>query len=88
MRLGPTQLLTICEVATALRVSESSVRRLIASGEIAAKKIGGSIRVPEEALADFLAGASIEVSPGRPKPAAARRRRHAVDEFDRNVFLN
>lgn len=48
-------LLTPCEVAEYLRVSESTVYRLLMSGVIPGVKVGRSWRVKKEALDDFLA---------------------------------
>jgi excisionase family DNA binding protein len=54
--------LTVAEVAGALRVSKMSVYRLVHSGAMEALRIGGAIRVPEAALADYLAGAEFRSS--------------------------
>ncbi|MDR0592451.1 MAG: helix-turn-helix domain-containing protein [Bifidobacteriaceae bacterium] len=60
--------LTVSEVAATLRVSDMTIYRLIASGELRALKVGRSYRIPSEALDDWLAdGANWE--PG----AAAKR---------------
>lgn len=56
------KLLTIREVADALRVSVPTVRRLIRRGEIRAGKVGCQIRVPAEALEDYRRGCGL----GRP----------------------
>ncbi len=43
--------MTIEETAATLRVSERTVRRWIAGGAVAARKIGGTVRVPREMVA-------------------------------------
>jgi excisionase family DNA binding protein len=50
------KLLTLRDVARALRVSETTVRRLVRTGSIAAYKVGkrGQLRVREEDLESFL----------------------------------
>jgi excisionase family DNA binding protein len=48
-------LFTIPEVAVALRVSRSTVRRLIADGELGVMRIGRSVRVPSAVLESFAA---------------------------------
>lgn len=45
----------IAAVAVALSVSQKTVRRLVAKGSLAAVRIGGSIRIGEHAIADYLA---------------------------------
>ncbi|WP_366146598.1 helix-turn-helix domain-containing protein [uncultured Pseudokineococcus sp.] len=50
-------LLTVAEVADALRVSRMTVYRLVHSGELPAVRVGRSYRVPEGAAAAFLAAA-------------------------------
>lgn len=47
-------LLTIDEVAVHLRVSTRTVRRLIASGDLQASKIGRSVRVSRAAVEAML----------------------------------
>lgn len=54
---GLPDLLTIPEAAAALRVSETTVRRLIRSGELRAAKIGrgrGTYRLTKPALVEWL----------------------------------
>lgn len=45
-----TSYLTIDEVATALRVSTRTVRRLIASGRMTCMRVGRSVRIPRSAI--------------------------------------
>jgi excisionase family DNA binding protein len=47
-------LLTISEVASALRVSKMTIYRLVHGGELPAIRIGRSFRVPDSALRDYL----------------------------------
>jgi excisionase family DNA binding protein len=54
--------LTVAEVAGALRVSKMTVYRLVHSGAMDALRIGGAIRVPEAALANYLAAAEFSQS--------------------------
>ena len=49
------QLLSPADVATLLSVPESDVMAIIQSGELAAKKIGSSYRIPRSAVDEFLA---------------------------------
>jgi excisionase family DNA binding protein len=56
--------LTTTEVAQALRVAPQTVRRLVATGEIAAVRIGRQWRISPDDLARFL------VPSGGPKEAA------------------
>ncbi|MDR0627031.1 MAG: helix-turn-helix domain-containing protein [Bifidobacteriaceae bacterium] len=50
--------LTVAEVAATLRVSDMTIYRLIAGGEMRALKVGRSYRVPAEALDEWLADGS------------------------------
>jgi excisionase family DNA binding protein len=52
-----SELLTVADAMEGLRCSESTVRRLIGSGELAAFKIGTAraIRIPRAGLAELLA---------------------------------
>lgn len=50
----PLRLLTVPEIAGLLRVSKMTVYRLIQSGELSAYKIGGSYRVNDVVLAEYL----------------------------------
>lgn len=60
------KLLTIREVADALRISVPTVRRLIRRGEIRAGKVGCQIRVPAQALEDYRVGCGL-AAPAPPK---------------------
>jgi len=48
------QLYTLEEVADILRVSVQTVRRMIADGELQAKKIRGQWRVEKEVLEEYI----------------------------------
>jgi excisionase family DNA binding protein len=57
------ELLTIDEIATRLRVSPVTVKRLIAKGDLESVKIGSSRRVAPQDLADFIRRLRTRVSP-------------------------
>ena len=48
------ELMTVNEVAAALRLSRSRVYELIATGDLLAYRPGGRIRIPAEAVRTFL----------------------------------
>jgi excisionase family DNA binding protein len=50
--------LTVAEVAETLRVSDMTIYRLIANGDIRALKVGRSYRIPAEALQEWLGDGS------------------------------
>lgn len=56
-RFGQADLLTVGEVATELRVSRTTVRRLIRRGELRAHALGAQYRVTRENLDAFLRAA-------------------------------
>ena len=56
-RLGHTDLLTVGDVATELRVSRTTVHRLIRRGELRAHALGAQYRITREDLHDFLRSA-------------------------------
>ena len=56
--LSDEQLLTITEVAVALRVSKMTIYRLVHAGELPSIRIGRSIRVPAGALRTYLDSAA------------------------------
>ncbi len=51
------QLLSIVEVARRLGVSEKTIRRQIADGELSAYRVGRQLRISEEDLMAYLAHA-------------------------------
>lgn len=57
---GRIRYLTVAEVADAMRVSRMTVYRLVHAGELPALRVGRSFRVPEDALAVYLAQAAVE----------------------------
>jgi excisionase family DNA binding protein len=52
--MGERRLLTVEEIATALRVSKMTVYRLIREGELRTERIGRQFRVPPENLEAYL----------------------------------
>ena len=59
-------LLTVPEVARELRVTGAHVYVLVAEGLLAAVHVGRAVRVPEDALRDFIAtGGRRRETPGR-----------------------
>jgi excisionase family DNA binding protein len=60
-------LLTVKQAAGRLALGESTVRDLIRSGRLRAYKLGGAIRVGEDAIAALLEASSLE---SRPAPQA------------------
>jgi excisionase family DNA binding protein len=60
MALSEVNLLTVAEVARALRVSRMTVYRLIHAGDPAAVQVGRSYRVPENAMHSYLRAAFVE----------------------------
>jgi putative molybdopterin biosynthesis protein len=55
MRLmADTTMYTVEEIAKMLKVSTETIRKLIARGEIKAKRIGKQYRVTQEALDEYL----------------------------------
>jgi excisionase family DNA binding protein len=61
--------LTIEETAATLRVSERTVRRWIARGIVEARRIGGTVRVPREVVAE---GKALAGRPPKGRPAKER----------------
>jgi excisionase family DNA binding protein len=59
--------LTIEESAAQLRVSERTVRRWIARGVVPARKLGGTVRVPRDAVS------AAAIAPVRPRKGRPRR---------------
>ncbi len=89
-------LLTLAEAAARVRLSPWALRRAIGRGELRAYKPAGKIRIPTEALADWLVRSEIApqratapARPLRPSPPAgsfrARARVHSSHaDTDRN----
>ena len=49
------ELMTPAQVAQALGVTEADVKQIVDSGELAAKRIGSSVRIKRSALDAYLA---------------------------------
>lgn len=58
--IAEVKLLTVSEVAAALRVSRMTVYRLVHAGELAAVHVGRSYRVPEQAVHQYLQESFVE----------------------------
>jgi len=52
--LSEVKLLTVAEVAAAMRVSKMTVYRLVHAAELPAVRVGRSYRVSEQAVHDYL----------------------------------
>lgn len=77
---------TIAEIADNLKVSQKSVRRYIAGNQLNAIKIGGSYRIPVDALQLFLNRKNQQISSqkydlfGRPIPSSERKTKKQLNE--------
>lgn len=60
-RLGGDRMLTVGEVAAAMRVSNMTVYRLIKSGELAAVRVGKNYRIRESDVTRYLNERSVKV---------------------------
>jgi excisionase family DNA binding protein len=58
--LSKLSLLTVAEVAGYLRVSKMTVYRMVKSGDLWAKQIGRSFRIPTQSVRAYLNDANIE----------------------------
>jgi excisionase family DNA binding protein len=58
---GGGSLLTVGEVASAMRVSNMTVYRLIKSGELAAVRVGHNYRIREGDVERYLSSRSVQV---------------------------
>ena len=58
-----TDVFTVDEVASKLRVGRAAAYRLVDSGELRSVRVGRTIRVPAQALDDFLGGDPAESEP-------------------------
>lgn len=54
MRIDPTAVYTVAEVAKLVRVDHNTIRRVIRNGDLEALRIGTTLRVEGVALADYL----------------------------------
>jgi excisionase family DNA binding protein len=59
------RLLTVAQVAELLGTTERFPRRLIAERRIRFVRVGRHVRIPESALAEFIAAGVVEPSPRR-----------------------
>jgi excisionase family DNA binding protein len=59
-RLGELKFLTVAEVAALMRVSKMTVYRLVNTGTLPAVRVGRSVRVPEQAVNDYLRHSYVE----------------------------
>jgi excisionase family DNA binding protein len=48
-------MLTVSEVAAALRVSKMTIYRMVRSGQLSSVRVGRSYRVPDQAVRELLA---------------------------------
>jgi excisionase family DNA binding protein len=69
---GSTTMLTVPEVAAACQISQSSVRRAIADGELRAVKLRSRVRIPREAFDAWLSQHQRPPSGTRQRPAPPR----------------
>lgn len=60
---GPHQLMTVHEVAAALRVSRATVYRMVHTGALPGTRIGKSVRVTRRVVEDLLRSADTGESP-------------------------
>ena len=72
MAAKPDPLLTVDQVAELLGTSPSFARRLIAERKIRFVRVGRHVRIPESALAEYIAAGTVQ-----PETAWAHRRRRA-----------
>lgn len=55
-----TRFSTVSEVADALRISKMGVYRMIHTGDLPAYKFGRTLRVPTQAVWDFIRGSKVD----------------------------
>jgi excisionase family DNA binding protein len=70
-----TAMLTVPEVAAACQISQSSVRRAIADGELRAVKLRSRVRIPRDAFDAWLSQHQRSPSGTRQRPAPRPARR-------------
>jgi hypothetical protein len=82
-------LLSLAEVATILKYSESYLRKLCKDGKIRFQQASkyAPIRFRQEWIEEFIEQTTFDPSEDSPAPSPKRGPRR-VDEFDRSVFLN
>jgi excisionase family DNA binding protein len=64
----PTDLMTVAEAASTMRVSKMTVYRLLQAGEIAALRIGRSFRIERADLSEYLRICQLSAPPEAPGP--------------------
>jgi excisionase family DNA binding protein len=79
---GSTTMLTVPEVAAACQISQSSVRRAIADGELRAVKLRSRIRIPREAFDTWLSQHQRPPSGPRQRPVPPRPARRTKPRTD------
>jgi len=60
--ISEVKFLTVAEVATVMRVSKMTVYRLVNAATLPAVRVGRSVRVPEQAVHDYLHTSFIETA--------------------------
>lgn len=85
----PSEFITIPEVAARLRISQMSVRRMIARGELAGVQIGRQWRIPAQAMATMLATVekSLEAQLQQAKDKAERTHQKAAQGKTENPVV-
>ena len=63
-------LLTVAEVALVMRLSKTTVYRLMQAGAIPAVRFGRSYRVSEAAVSDYIARSGLDANDGSAAPDA------------------
>ena len=58
--LSSLSFLTVAEVARIMRVSRMTVYRLVHDGKLPAVQVGRSMRIPEEAVRDYLRDSMVQ----------------------------
>jgi excisionase family DNA binding protein len=58
--IGALRFMTVAEVASVMRVSRMTVYRLIHDGRLPAVQVGRAMRVPEQAVRDYLRDALVQ----------------------------
>ena len=61
-QLGEVQFLTVAEVASIMRVSKTTVYRMVHAGELPAIRVGRSFRVPEDEVHKYLRSSFIDTA--------------------------
>jgi excisionase family DNA binding protein len=51
---GSHQFMTVVEIAATMRVSRATVYRLLHAGQLPSMRVGGSLRIPREAVETYV----------------------------------